>query len=247
MKIKGAIKLINKLNKKIMIMLKKFKSIYKLLLISIFATFTVASSANSIELEGKNFIIGGIQYSNGTANSNHTNGRKHGNLIDGNDVTIGIGHVDQIKGFRVDWSFVYSPHLPGGLQSHGTKCPNVTFNCDTSIDEVYEFGSKIYLNTKVADYVPALYLGLSSAKIGKNTCRNPADGCDTGSAVDRVTGHAYNIGASMTKMLLNDYELSFDYKYTMIDNELTITSPSGQDVVAKPEYHTIGISLKKFF
>ena len=225
-----------------MIMLKKFKSIYKLLLISILATFTVASSASSIELEGKNFIIGGIQYSNGTANSNHTNGRKHGNLIDGNDVTIGIGHVDQIKGFRVDWSFVYSPHLPGGLQSHGTKCPNVTFNCDTSIDEVYEFGSKIYLNTKVADYVPALYLGLSSAVIKKNTQRVGA-----ASFVDRARAPAYNIGASMTKMLLNDYELSFDYKYTMIDNELTITSPSGQDVVAKPEYHTIGISLKKFF
>ena len=35
-----------------MIILKKLKSIYKLLLISIFATFTVASSANSIELKG---------------------------------------------------------------------------------------------------------------------------------------------------------------------------------------------------
>jgi hypothetical protein len=34
-----------------MIILKKFKSIYKLLLVSILATFTVASSANSIELE----------------------------------------------------------------------------------------------------------------------------------------------------------------------------------------------------
>ena len=170
MKIKGAIKLITKLNKKIMIMLKKFKSIYKLLLISILATFTVASSANSIELEGKNFIIGGIQYSNGSANSTY-GAKKHGNLIDGNDVTIGIGHVDQIKGFRVDWSFVYSPHLPGGLQSHGTKCPNAQYNCETSIDEVYEFGSKIYLNTKVADYVPALYLGLSSAVIKKNTQR----------------------------------------------------------------------------
>ena len=34
-----------------MILLKKFKSIYKLLLVSILATFTVASSANSIELE----------------------------------------------------------------------------------------------------------------------------------------------------------------------------------------------------
>ena len=35
-----------------MILLKKLKSIYKLLLISILATFTVASSANSIELKG---------------------------------------------------------------------------------------------------------------------------------------------------------------------------------------------------
>ena len=227
-----------------MIMLKKFKSIYKLLLISIFATFTVASSANSIELEGKNFIIGGIQYSNGSANSTY-GAKKHGNLINGRDVTIGIGHVDQIKGFRVDWSFVYSPHLPGGLQSHGTKCPNAQYNCETSIDEVYEFGSKIYLNTKVADYVPALYLGLSSAKIGKNTCRNPADGCDTGSAVDRVTGHAYNIGASMTKML-NDYELSLDYKWTSFDNELNFVTDATVGKM-KPEYHTVGISFKKFF
>ena len=227
-----------------MIMLKKFKSIYKLLLISILATFTVASSANSIELEGKNFIIGGIQYSNGSANSTY-GAKKHGNLIDGNDVTIGIGHVDQIKGFRVDWSFVYSPHSPGGLQSHGTKCPIGSDKTRDNIDEVYEFGSKIYLNTKVADYVPALYLGLSSAKIGKNTCRNPADGCDTGSAVDRVTGHAYNIGASMTKML-NDYELSLDYKWTSFDNELNFVTDATVGKM-KPEYHTVGISFKKFF
>ena len=42
-----------------MILLKKLKSIYKLLLISILATFTVASSANSIELEGKYLYLQG--------------------------------------------------------------------------------------------------------------------------------------------------------------------------------------------
>ena len=227
-----------------MILLKKFKSIYKLLLISIFATFTVASSASSIELEGKNFIIGGVQYSNGSANSRYADA-SHGNLIDGNDVTIGVGYVDQIKNFRVDWSFTISPHLSGGLQSDG-KCPNRSFNCDTSIDDVYEFGSKIYLNTKVSDFVPALYLGLSSANIGKNTCNNPADGCDANSVADRVRATAYNIGASMTKMLPSDYELSFDYKYTMFNNEEKF-STDAVDGEMQPKYHTAGISLKKFF
>ena len=227
-----------------MIILKKLKSIYKLLLISILATFTVASSANSTELEGKNFIIGGIQYSNGSANSTY-GASKHGNLIDGHDVTIGVGHVDQIKGFRVDWSFTYSPHSPNGLQSNGTKCPNVIYNCETSIDEVFEIGSKIYLNTEIIDFVPALYLGLSKAKIGKNTCLNPANGCDTNSVVDRVKGTAYNIGASMTKML-NDYELSLDYKWTSFDNEINFVT-DGSAGKMKPEYHTAAITLKKFF
>ena len=228
-----------------MIILKKLKSIYKLLLISILATFTVASSANSTELEGKNFIIGGIQYSNGSANSTY-GASKHGNLIDGHDVTIGVGQVDQIKGFRVDWSFTYSPHSPNGLQSNGTKCPNVIYNCETSIDEVFEIGSKIYLNTEIIDFVPALYLGLSKAKIGKNTCLNPANGCDTNSVVDRVKGTAYNIGASMTKML-NDYELSFDYKWTSFNNEMQFNTDNGADGFMKPEYHTAAITLKKFF
>ena len=230
-----------------MILLKKFKSIYKLLLISILATFTVASSANSTELEGKNFIIGGIQYSNGSANSYYRGDARssHGNLIDGHDVTIGVGQVDQIKGFRVDWSFTYSPHLANGLQGD-SFCPNNNFNCSTSIDEVFEVGSKIYLNTKVLDYVPALYLGLSKAKIGKNTCQRPADGCDAGSVVDRVTGHAYNIGASMTKML-NDYELSLDYKWTSFDNEMQFITDEAGAANMKPEYHTAAITLKKFF
>jgi len=228
-----------------MIILKKLKSIYKLLLISILATFTVASSANSTELEGKNFIIGGIQYSNGSANSTY-GASKHGNLIDGHDVTIGVGQVDQIKGFRVDWSFTYSPHSPNGLQSNSTNCPNTSWECNTSIDNVFEFGSKIYLNTRVKDFVPALYLGLSSASIGKNTCLNPANGCDTNSVVDRVKGTAYNIGASMTKML-NDYELSLDYKWTSFDNEMQFSTDNGVDGVMKPEYHTAAITLKKFF
>ena len=227
-----------------MIILKKLKSIYKLLLISILATFTVASSANSTELEGKNFIIRGIQYSNGSANSTY-GASKHGNLIDGHDVTIGVGHVDQIKGFRVDWSFTYSPHSPSGLQSNSTKCPNTSWECNTSIDDVFEIGSKIYLNTEIIDFVPALYLGLSSASIGKNTCLNPANGCDTNSVVDRVKGTAYNIGASMTKML-NDYELSLDYKWTSFDNEINFVT-DGSAGKMKPEYHTAAITLKKFF
>ena len=227
-------------------LLKKLKSIYKLLLISIFATFTVASSANSIELEGKNFIIGGIQYSNGSAQSSYYNSLySHGNLISGYNATIGVGHVDQINGYRVDWSFTYSPHSPNGLQSNGTKCPNTSWECNTSIDNVFEFGSKIYLNTRVKDFVPALYLGLSSASIGKNTCLNPANGCDAGSVSDRVKGTAYNIGASMTKML-NDYELSLDYKWTSFDNEINFVT-DGSAGKMKPEYHTAAITLKKFF
>ena len=231
-----------------MIILKKLKSIYKLLLISIFATFTVASSANSIELEGKNFIIGGIQYSNGSAQSYYNKinqADSHGNLIDGYNATIGVGHVDQINGYRVDWSFTYSPHSPNGLQSNSTNCPNTSWECNTSIDNVFEFGSKIYLNTRVKDFVPALYLGLSSASIGKNTCLNPANGCDAGSVSDRVKGTAYNIGASMTKML-NDYELSLDYKWTSFDNELNFVTDATVGKM-KPEYHTVGISFKKFF
>ena len=231
-----------------MILLKKFKSIYKLLLISILATFTVASSANSIELDGKNFIIGGIQYSNGTADSmwgTEAPGKKHGNTVDGYDVTVGVGRVTQIKDFRVDWSFTYSPHLTSGLQGN-SYCPNDDYNCDTSIDEVFEVGSKIYLNTKVLDYVPALYLGLSTATIGKNTCERTADGCSVNSGADRVSGEAYNIGASMTKML-NVYELSLDYKFTsFIDQETFLTDTGGTGFV-KPEYHTVGISFKKFF
>ena len=232
-----------------MIILKKLKSIYKLLLISILATFTVASSANSIELEGKNFIIGGIQYSNGSAQSYYNKinqADSHGNLIDGYNATIGVGHVDQINGYRVDWSFTYSPHSPNGLQSNSTNCPNTSWECNTSIDNVFEFGSKIYLNTRVKDFVPALYLGLSSASIGKNTCLNPANGCDAGSVSDRVKGTAYNIGASMTKML-NDYELSFDYKWTSFNNEMQFNTDNGVDGFMKPEYHTAAITLKKFF
>jgi len=226
-------------------LLKKLKSIYKLLLISFLATFTVASSANSIEV-GKKFIIGGIQYSNGSAQSYYNSLYSHGNLISGYNATIGVGHVDQINGYRVDWSFTYSPHSPNGLQSNSTNCPNTSWECNTSIDNVFEFGSKIYLNTRVKDFVPALYLGLSSASIGKNTCLNPANGCDTGSAANRVKGQAYNIGASMTKML-NDYELSFDYKWTSFDNEMQFTADSGTPGFMKPEYHTAGITLKKFY
>lgn len=67
-----------------MIILKKLKSIYKLLLISIFATFTVASSANSIELKG---YYGSIS----------------ANLFD--------GEAFQDKGNRGNWGSIY-PNNP---------------------------------------------------------------------------------------------------------------------------------------
>ena len=49
----------------------------------------------------------------------------------------------------------------------------------------------------------------------------------------------------MTKML-NDYELSLDYKWTSFDNEINFVT-DGSAGKMKPEYHTAAITLKKFF
>ena len=77
-----------------MILLKKFKLIYKLLLISIFATFAVASSANSIEFEGSYGSISVNQFDGEATQNDRGNWDNHygaGNpVFDVSEMNIGI-------------------------------------------------------------------------------------------------------------------------------------------------------------
>ena len=222
-------------------LLKKFKSIYKLLLISILATFTVASSASSAENRffyhlGASFVEG-----NSNANFNPVGTAEFGGVIKGHKLDFGIGLTSLIKNTKVDYLLSYTPDALGNKVDTNSKCPGPDWDCNVNIKDSLDLGVKFYLPSNASKITPTLYLGVSNADIQLKSIRGP------GSMMSHQRIWGGTAGMGLNYDLNNDTAISFDYSWTAYQRkqEQVITDP--EFAHSRVEINKLSLNLKKYF
>ena len=225
-------------------MLKKFKSIYKTLLISIFATFTVASSVSSAE--NRFFYQLGAGYVEGKSNSHFlSNGRPFGGIIEGQKLDFGVGLTSEIKNIKVDYILSYSPDAFGNKVDTKQTCPNPQFECNVNIKDSLDLGVKFYLPYMVKNITPTAYLGVSNADIQLKTFGR------VGAAQIAQMSHQRNWGGTagmgLNYDLDNDTAISFDYSWTAYEKNAEQVSTTSSRSNSRVEINMLSLKLKKYF
>ena len=225
-------------------MLKKFKSIYKTLLISIFATFTVASSVSSAE--NRFFYQLGAGYVEGKSNSHFlTNGSVFGGIIEGHKLDFGIGLTSLIKNTKVDYLLSYTPDALGNKVDTNNKCPGPAWDCNVNIKDSLDLGVKFYLPYMVKNITPTAYLGVSNADIQLKIFKR------TGGISNGKMNHQRNWGGTagmgLNYDLDNDTAISFDYSWTAYEKNAEQVSTTSSRSNSRVEINMLSLKLKKYF
>ncbi len=243
--IENLIKIFNNIKQKnYMILLKKFKSIYKLLLISILSTFTVASSVSSAE--NRYFYQLGAGYVEGNSQSAGypNNTRDFAGNIDGHKLDFGIGLTSEIKNTKVDYILSYSPDAFGNKVDTTNSCPSARFECNVNIKDSLDLGVKFYLPSNASKITPTLYLGVSNADIQLKSFNR------TGAAITMMS-HQRNwggtVGMGLNYDLDKDTAISLDYSWTAYERNIDQISTVGEHATSRPEINTLSFKLKKYF
>ena len=184
-------------------LLKKFKSIYKLLLISIFATFAVASSANSIEFEGSygsisvNQFVGEATQNDGRTDWDNLYGA--GNpVFDVSEMNIGINFGKYFNSSANSRNAIEINYISGYSKDNKGKTGNTHlvnyYNDITSVDLLYlkNFSDKI-------EYFGSIGVGVMEIGGGQKT---------NGYKDVSENTHFYTVGAG----LLFKVNEMFDFK-----------------------------------
>lgn len=227
-----------------MIILKKFKSIYKLLLISILATFALLSQVNA--MDGKKFIEVGFGiaggHSNGVFTGSNVEYTNH-DLDETYKLDFAVGLQSEIKNIKVDYILSVTPIPVDNDIGTNKKCPNTAFTCELYIKKIVEFGIKAYLPGDIAGIVPAIYIGAASGEINIESINSTTGAYELEN--ERTLGAA--AGISLNKDLSDTTGISLDYKHTMFDRFAVPTnSPfSAKDV--HPDLQVLTLRYKKFF
>ena len=225
-----------------MIMLKKFKSIYKLLLISIFATFTVASASSA---ENRFFYHIGASYVEGSSNSTYlSNGRGFGGNIEGQKLDFGLGLTSEIKNIKVDYILSYSPDAFGNKVDTTNSCPYPRYECNVNIKNSLDLGVKFYLPS-TSKITPTVYLGVSNADIQLKTL-NPR-GAGNVTKVQHQKNWGGTAGMGLNYDLNNDTAISFDYTWTAYERNIEQIDTGPTSATSRVEVNSLSLKLKKYF
>ena len=227
-----------------MIMLKKFKSIYKLLLISILATFALLSQVNA--MDGKKFTEVGLGIAGGHSDGNFTGtGTQYTshNLDTTYKFDVAVGLQSEIKNIKVDYILSVSPRPFDTDIGAVKRCPGANYTCELTIENIIEFGIKGYLPVDIAGIVPAIYIGAASADINIDSENTTEDIYRYESK--RTMGAA--AGVSLNKDLSDTTAISLDYKHTMFDRFSVPTSGFFSAKNVSPELQVLSLRYKKFF
>ena len=228
-----------------MILLKKFKSIYKLLLISILATFASLSQVNA--MDGKKFIEVGIGLAGGHSDSRFTaSGNQYGspNLDETYKLDLAVGLQSEIKNIKVDYILNISARpFDSGI---GTveRCTGILYTCEFTMEKIIELGIKGYLPVDIAGIAPAIYIGAASAQINLDN-QNTTDNRYR-FITSRAMGAA--LGISLNKDLSDTKGISLDYKQTWFDRVSTPASNGFFSAVdSTPVLQALTLRYKIFF
>ena len=241
-----------------MILLKKLKSIYKLLLISILATFTVASSASSIELEGKYLYLQGSM-----ALNDITLGYKGTSTVDqdlGNGFAIGIGEENAVSekfglglnvGYEVDFSQGYK-----GASGEGAVAPCLSSwsqgDCSVEFENVLNVKLLITGDTEIAGFQPAVIAGLSSANIKSIVDSGSIGGTDAAGQNTTLTDErrtGYIVGVNFDKEIRDDYSVRLSYTLASYGDQEPVGTNKAEDYATASDYRLelLSIGIKKKF
>jgi opacity protein-like surface antigen len=238
-----------------MILLKNLKSIYKLLLISILATFTVASSASSIELEGKYLYLQGGMALNDITLSHNGNSNVDQDL--GNGFAIGIGEENAVSekfglGLNVGYEVDFSPGYKGA-SGEGADEPCLSSwaqgACSVEFENVLNVKFLISGDTEITGLQPYVIAGLSSANI-KATVDSGAiqfAGQNTTLTDERRLG--YIVGFGLDKEIDDVTSVRLNYTLTSYGDQDQVGINKAVNYATSSDYRLelLSIGIKKKF
>ena len=241
-----------------MILLKKLKSIYKLLLISILATFTVASSASSIELEGKYLYLQG-----GMALNDITLGYNGNSNVDqdlGNGFAIGIGEENAVSekfglGLNVGYEVDFSPWYKGA-SGEGADEPCLSAwgqgACSVKFENVLNVKFLISGDTEITGLQPYVIAGLSSANIKATVDSGAIGGDDAAGQSTTLTDErrlGYIVGFGLDKEIDDVTSVRLNYTLTSYGDQEPVGTNKAENYATASDYRLelLSIGIKKKF